>query len=163
MRSSAGDSMGALLRACAAFGVAGCVYAFVRPVAPALWPSWLHFPVLAFPSLQALTGSVPVFAHVLAMSWLSVSVIGARSRTAAVMGPVWAAVNITFEVGQHPNVAPLLASSLQRFEGVWPVERLGEFFTRGSFDVVDIVAAVASGFIATHWINRWREQAHVAT
>jgi len=150
------DARNALLHAAAALALGVCVYSLVRTDTMWLLPHALHAPVLAMPPLVAATGSLPVLAHVWAMAWLTALALGSRSRAAVFAAPAWAAIDVAFEIGQHPQLAPSLAALARPVDGIWLLGRLGSFFIRGSFDPLDIAAAVAAGAAATVMIARRR-------
>lgn len=102
-----------------------------------------------FPSLfGALSGVAPDFLHVFAFSLITVGVLGRRP---GIFGPVclfWFMTDTLFELGQHvPDLAlALIPQSLEQFE---PVGWAHIFFTKGTFDPLDILA-FAAGAIAAY-------------
>jgi len=159
LRSSDVDAARALLHAAAALALGACVYSFLRDAPPAL-PQLLHYPVHAARRFAAVTGALPTFAHVWAMTCLTAAVAGRHSRTAAWAGVAWAAIDIAFELGQLPRIAAQLAAWCAPLAGVGPIDRFVSFFLHGTFDPLDLTAAVAGGGLVSRWIVRSREPAH---
>lgn len=61
----------------------------------------------------------------------------------------WCAMNVAFEVGQHPHISGRLAEVLHSGFGQPPQARtLANFFLHGTFDVGDIAATVPGALAA---------------
>jgi len=133
-------------------------------------------PVAArIPVLGALAGHhlfgdlgqwLPSFVHPFAFSLFTAAVLPRRSawQYAACLG--WGAVNLAFEVGQHPRFSAALAGALQTAFGSSPwVQRVANYFTLGTFDGGDIVAAVLGSLAAAAvlWLGRSRLEKADAT
>lgn len=130
------------------------IYLFVRPAPVWFVPSSLHNPLLAHSSIGAILGSLPVLAHVLALSLLTATALGTHVRAAIVAPTFWALVNVAFEIGQHASVAPLLLRALpQRFEELWLLDQLRPYFANGTFDPLDIAGALAGALVARFLIT----------
>jgi hypothetical protein len=118
------------------------LYALARPAtmpllfapgSPALVPSHL---------LPAI-GSLPTFIHVVAFSFLSAAIAGARAGGAPCVA--WAATNIVFEVAQYPPVGQWL---LSRSTLASELPYVHQFVARGTFDVTDVCAAALGAAVA---------------
>lgn len=98
----------------------------------------------------AALGSMPTFLHVFAFALLTVAVSRPQSRTGCVaIASGWCVVNILFEAGQHPGLAPLIDDILPASFGVVPMlDNFSPFFLNGTFDPLDILAA-ALGAVAS--------------
>ena len=97
----------------------------------------------------AIGQSLPSFAHTFAFSLFTAAALPPCSRAAYPACVAWCAVNIAFEVGQHERFSAHLAEMLQGSLGALPMSRpLANYFLRGTFDVGDIVAAVAGALLA---------------
>ena len=96
---------------------------------------------------RLLLGPVPTFAHTLAFSLMSAALVSMhRNRMLACL--VWACVEILFEFAQHPSVSAWLLS--HRYQSSSHVLR---YLNRGTFDLYDVMAAVAGAALAAAIIN----------
>lgn len=91
----------------------------------------------------AWVGSVPAALHALAFSLLSASLLRARGQQLAACAG-WCAANLLFEIGQHPALAPGLSRALDAMYA-GPV---AHYFAAGTFDVLDLLAAIAGALLA---------------
>lgn len=129
---------------CVALGIAWLaagvlVYIVARPPGILFLPDALSL-IAWFPAwLVALTGPMPVFFHVGAMSYLTIGLLGLGRRGALLACAGWAALDIAFEFGQHELVSAPLAAAI-------PHAAAGDFFVNGTFDVLDVIAAIAAAF-----------------
>jgi hypothetical protein len=128
------------------FGVA--LYAIVRSST-----LWGFLPDLHLPGLEEWLGraggSAPTFFHVAAMSLLTAGVLGGTTRLAWGAALTWISTDIVFELGQHELLRVYLIGSVPEWlERVWLVDRTRSYFLNGTFDAMDIVAAVLGGFTA---------------
>jgi len=132
---------------CLALGVGVLVYLSDRDASRAL----------LIPAVAALAGGhlfgalgqwLPSFVHPFAFGLFSAAVLPPRAGPRYGACVVWCAVNVAFELGQHPWVREPLAEALQ--SAAWtPLARpLANYFLRGTFDVGDIAAAVLGGSAA---------------
>ena len=84
------------------------VYILARPPGVAFLPQSLslysHFP----DQLAGLTGPLPVFFHVGAMSYLTVGLLALGRRGTYVTCAAWAAFDTLFELGQHERISAWL-------------------------------------------------------
>lgn len=113
-------------------------------------------PALALPALGSglhLFGAwgdwLPSAAHTLAFSLLTAAALPQRRVLAYGACAAWCAIDLGFEIGQHPQVAAALAGALQEAGGrSAPVMALSNYFVRGRFDAGDLAATVAGALLA---------------
>ena len=101
-----------------------------------------------FPDLfRGLGGSLPSFLHVFSFSLLTAGLFPCRRRGWAVLCAVWLFVDCLFEVGQK---YPAWTSAMipRWFEAVPFLENSRNYFFRGTFDYLDLVASVAGAAAA---------------
>jgi hypothetical protein len=128
-----------------------------------------------FPTIAALHGGavfgvlgawLPSFVHPFAFSLFTAAALPAHLgwRLAACVS--WGAVNVAFEVGQHPHVSASLADWLQSGDApTWPAQALSNYFLRGTFDVADIGAALLGAAAAAGvlcWMRGPLEKHHAS-
>jgi hypothetical protein len=134
--------------ACAAFAVGLLVYLMDRDASKA--------PLI--PTVASLTGShvfgalggwLPSFVHTFAFSLFTAAVLPERPVPRYGVCFAWFAVNVAFEIGQHPLVSVRLAEALQGDFGGMPLTQpLAGYFVHGTFDLGDIVAALLGAIAA---------------
>lgn len=113
---------------------------------------------LLIPTLPALAGSqlfgvlgqwLPSFVHTFAFSLFTAAALAPGSTPRYGACVAWCAVNIAFELGQHPQISARLAEALHGSFGDAPAARaLARYFVRGTFDVGDIAAAIVGALAA---------------
>lgn len=112
----------------------------------------------------ALGGWLPSFVHTFAFSLFTAAVLSQRSVPRYGACVAWFAVNVAFEVGQHPEVSARLAEVLQGSLGGVPLTRpLANYFAHGTFDPGDIVAALLGALAAAAVLglmHRGRKENH---
>ncbi len=102
-----------------------------------------------------LGGWLPTWAHTFAFSLLTAAVLPPRSAARYGGCAAWCAVNLAFEIGQHPQVSGPLAQALQAgFGNAAPVRWLAAYFVHGSFDRADLLAALAGASMAAAALTR---------
>ena len=112
-------------------------YAIVRP--PAAFRTILPSPLAAAVPHSAagpVLGSAPTFVHVVAFSLLTAAVLGRSARRLLICGG-WAAIELAFEILQHPGVGHRLLANTPLSS--MPV--MSAYLT-GTFDPADVLAAV---------------------
>lgn len=124
---------------------AGSVYALAR--------------LPAFPSVgdcgscRVLANYLPDFVHPYAFILLTVAGVawsGRRSTGMICIG--WAAVDILFEVGQHPGISASVAAAIPRwFDRVPVLDSARGFFVAGRFDWRDVLAIALGSTLA--WVT----------
>jgi hypothetical protein len=151
-----------VLLAAAALALGVAVYALARPPHSAwLWPaawSWSALPQAALPpALQACVGCLPSAAHGFAFALLSLVLLHGRNAPPCRGIPVcalcggWCVLGLLFEAGQHPRLAHGIAGALRGggAHASW-LEPVARYFTRGTFDALDLAATVV-GCAAAGW------------
>jgi len=122
------------------------VYCFARLYPPALLEIFQATnPMLA--SLTVLFGSAPSFFYTLALGLL----VGDCASTlikARIHCMVWIGLALCLELTQHPIVTGILSSWLTAVlpELFW--DFVGPYWTRGTFDRLDLIATLIGGIIA---------------
>ncbi len=140
------------------------IYVFVR--AEPVWfvPLALHRSLSVPDWLQSISGVLPTAMHVIALSLATAALLQPRSAEASfLIAYGWAFVNIAFEIGQHPDFSPhLVGAFLAQLEHLWLLDRLPRYFAEGSFDFLDIVAALLGALAARLLIASFTEDPHHA-
>ena len=108
------------------------------------------------PSIATFAGSkvfgalgqwLPSFLHTFAFSLITAAALAPRSTPRYGACVAWAAINVGFEIGQHPLVSVRLAEALLGPMHGWPlVQPLARYFVHGTFDWGDIAAAMLGAF-----------------
>ena len=112
------------------------------------------------PGFGALGMWLPSFVHPFAFSLFTAALLPLRAVPAYGVCAAWCAVNLVFEIGQHPGVSGLLAQAVQETFGSGPVgTALARYFVRGTIDWGDIAAAVLGSLFAASLLR----VAHAAT
>ena len=95
---------------------------------------------------------LPSFVHPFAFALFTVALRPVTGAPALRICAAWWAVNVVFELGQWPAAAAGIAAALQAgFGQAWPARALANYFVRGTFDRVDLLAATA-GAVAAAWV-----------
>jgi hypothetical protein len=130
-----------------ALGLGLLVYAADRA-----WSPWISAVAMAWfggSLFGALSGWLPSAVHPFAFSLFTAAFTTPSASPAYRVCAAWWAVNVAFELGQHPRLGVAIASTLYGNFGhtAW-VRALAEFFLRGRFDVGDLVAATLGALAA---------------
>lgn len=88
---------------------------------------------------------LPSFFHVLAFSLLTATVLAREARPPYGACVAWCAVNMAFEVGQHPALGTSLANIAN---GLGAPPFLGRYFVYGTFDIADLAATAIGALLA---------------
>ena len=133
---------------CFAIALGLLVYAADRPAGHAL----------LIPAFPALTGGrlfgtlgqwLPSFVHPFAFSLFTAAALPSRATPRYGACIAWCAVNLAFEVGQHPQISGRLAKVVHDVLGQSPpAGALANYFVRGTFDVGDIAAVILGALAA---------------
>jgi len=106
------------------------------------------------PWLGALAGAFPTFAHTLAFALLTAALVLPGPRGAAVACGLWLGLEALLEAGQAAPVAARIVGLIPPWFARVPVlDHAGAYFTRGTFDPLDLAAAVL-GAAAAYLILR---------
>ena len=132
----------------AALGVGILVYAADRDIARSML-----IPAGAALSVGPLAGAfgqwLPSFVHPFAFSLFAAAARHPSAPPAYGACATWWLVNVAFETGQHPVVSASLAAWLARAPDSGRFSRaLSDYFARGTFDPVDLVAATLGALAA---------------
>jgi hypothetical protein len=96
----------------------------------------------------------------LAIALLTAAVLPATSTWRYGGCAAWGAVNVAFELGQHAALKATWLALTERGAVPVPVAR---YFIHGTFDVADLVAAVAGALAAVaclRYLDRFKENEH---
>jgi len=106
---------------------------------------------------------VPSFVHPFAFSLFTAVAAGASAAAAYRVCAGWWAVDVVFEVAQHPHVRPAIVQAMHDLNGSpwsrWLTQPLTNYLQAGTFDPCDL-AAVTAGTLAAagvvyFFIGRW--------
>jgi hypothetical protein len=101
-------------------------------------------------SFGSLGQWLPAFLHVYAFILFTVVLAGLRGRQVMAACVAWFTIDALFECGQHPAIAPVLASSVPEwFQRVPVLENTASYFARGVFDPTDILF-IALGAVSAY-------------
>lgn len=108
------------------------------------------------PNLSEFGLVFPAFAHTLGFALITTAILVLQRMAACVAVLLWPLINIAFELGQHPMVAPWIVQplSLQAEDNIF-IDTLRCFFQGGTFDVYDMAAimiAASSGLVIV-WLT----------
>jgi hypothetical protein len=133
---------------CAALALGLLVYASDRGAMPgSLWPTagavaGRHF-------FGPFGQWLPSFVHTFAFALFTAAALAPSTRPRYGACLAWGAVNVAFEIGQHPRLSARLADLLQISFGDAPTtQALARYFVHGTFDPGDIVAALLGSLAA---------------
>jgi len=107
----------------------------------------------------ALGRWLPSFVHAFAFAVLTALVLPRHPASVPAACVGWALVDTLAEVGQHAAVSAPLAAAIESWLGPGPVgtsiaRPLARYFTRGSFDVADVIAGLAGAVVAYGLLRR---------
>ena len=112
-----------------------------------LWPA--AFTLESRNLFGAVGEWLPSFAHPFAFSLLTVAVLAPNTAPRYGVCASWAAIDVAFELGQHRDIAGHLAGFLLNDIGAMPLTRpLARYFVHGTFDPLDMAAAVMGSIAA---------------
>lgn len=134
----------------AALAAGVLVYLLDRPSGSAYFlpPGWSFF-TSTHGIFGGLGGVLPDSAHVYAFSLLTAVALGAAPRTVTASSFLWWAIDMLFELGQHPAISPhVVAATPGWFNGIPFLENTAAYFARGTFDPADLVAVSLGAFAA---------------
>lgn len=150
---------------CISLSAGYLVYFLGRP-GPTIYaiPENLEHWVFALPLLSEISGPLPGFFHTFAFILL-IAVVLNPSRTGLFLVCLgWMAIELFFEIGQHPFFAQYLIEWVPAwFADVPFLEVTDSYFLSGTFDPVDvlfILFGTAAAFLVLHKVQR-REVYHV--
>ncbi len=92
---------------------------------------------------------LPSFVHPLAFSLFTAAALAPRHSPPYGVCLAWGAVNVAFELGQHPLISARLAEPLHASLGHGlTANALAKYFVRGIVDSSDIMAAILGAMTA---------------
>jgi hypothetical protein len=101
------------------------------------------------PVFGVLGGSLPSFAHVCAFALLTVALLDGGRRLNQVVCFGWLAINVAFELGQHPKLATSLANAVPAWFAHIPIlDKTPTYFLGGTFDPLDLFFATLGALTA---------------
>lgn len=146
------DAVYALIAA-VALGMGMSVYVLARPPIDLLPFSWN---LQAGVGLGLLGGVLPEFVHIFAFILLTAAVAPGPPRLIAIC-VFWLGIEILFELGQHPALAPVIGSALPTWlEQLRILDHTASYFLHGTFDPWDLVA-IALGTLAAYAVIKRTE------
>ncbi len=124
------------------------VYIFARPGGAAFLPDCFILCRHPLPPAR-FWGSLPAFTHTMGICLLAAGVLSAGRTAGAWFCAFWGMVEAAFELGQHPEISPWIATHLPLWFDHIPIFGLVRgFFQRGVFDPVDLAAVFLGAIIA---------------
>ena len=130
------------------------VYAVDRGGAVYFLPSWLAHDT-AHPVFGPLGGQLPSFVHTLAFIVITTAILWPWPRLLPVRCVVWLIIECTFEVGQAYPLGDRIADSVPAWVHDVPVlEAIPDYFARGTFDPLDVLAIGLGVVVAYLGIRR---------
>jgi hypothetical protein len=135
----------------AALAVGLFVYLMARSPEQVYFLSRLGVPDSIYRSLPplfgSLGGSLPSFLHVFAFILMTGGILGCRKTGSLVVALSWLITECAFEIGQKfPNWSEAL---VPRWFDSFPIlDNTRSFFRTGTFDPLDMVAAVVGAMVA---------------
>ena len=141
-------------------GLGVLVYALARPAGSVdFLPQSLTLHASVWPVIGQVAGSLPTFAHTLALCLLSAAVLESRRVRAGAVCLSWFLVEAAFEVGQHDQVSAWLIPRIPEwFDQVWWLANSRIYFARGTFDYADILLGAIGATLALMVITQTRSE-----
>ncbi len=141
-----------VLAAFAALGIGALVYVLDRDTTEVPFFSDISLGHL-LPSIFGPIGdSLPGFAHVFALSLLTIALFGWGKRVALWACLSWFAVDVAFEAGQHPQIATYVPGIIPGwFERIPILQQVEACFLWGTFDTWDLLS-IAVGAAAAYLV-----------
>ena len=137
-----------LLTAAAALGLGLLFYLSDRPAGSAMLLP--HAATLGHGPLFGAVGAwLPSFLHPFAFGLLSAAASRRRATPAYGAVAAWWAVDLSFELGQLPQLSAPLSQALQSgFGPLAPAQALSRYLVNGRFDAADVLALSAGALAA---------------
>lgn len=103
----------------------------------------------AVPVFGELGKHLPDFLHIYAFILLTCAVLRPGHKDLLKIVSLWLVIELFFEIGQHPALAPSLAGMIPPwFLNVPVLENSAEYLLRGMFDPLDLLAILAGAIAA---------------
>ncbi|MGZ4199663.1 MAG: hypothetical protein ACXVP1_05705 [Thermoleophilia bacterium] len=126
---------------------------------------------MLIPSVVALAGArvfgalgqwLPSLVHPFAFSLFTAAALPASARNRILACVAWFAVDVAFEIGQHPRISGHVADALREALGPGACTQvLANYFVRGTFDLGDIAATAAGSLAAACVLFRPRFRSEI--
>ena len=108
--------------------------------------SFFHLKVTAF---GAIGQNLPSFAHVFAFVLFTAALLDGKRLTNLGVCLGWLAVDVGFELGQHPQFAESIAKTIPAWFAHIPIlDRTTMYFLGGTFDPLDLLFAALGALTA---------------
>lgn len=125
------------------------IYVVARQPGVVFVPAPLNLSHFFSPVLIRLSGPLPAFFHVVALSLLTASIVRPGQRGIIVICLGWTSIHMVFELGQWEGIAVWLATGLPVGLGNgWWFEPIDNYVSHGTFDTYDLLAMVLGAVIA---------------
>ena len=99
--------------------------------------------------LGVLGQQFPTFVHTFALCLLTAALLRVGLRGALAICGGWLLVDAAFEIGQHPDIAPVLVRWIPAwFRHVPLLDNTAAYFLNGRFDPLDLASIVAGAALA---------------
>ncbi|MBT8442938.1 MAG: hypothetical protein KJO76_11170 [Gammaproteobacteria bacterium] len=133
------------------------VYALDRGGTAYFLPDWLAR--APGPAVFGTLGAhLPTFVHPFAFVLMTAAVVRPGPRGLLLVCSAWFAIDCAFEVGQWSPLGQRIAASIPDwFDGVPVLEATGAYFSRGTFDPLDILS-IALGVVAAYLVFRFAQR-----
>jgi hypothetical protein len=130
------------------------VYLWIRDNALSSIPDTLVVHRLFTSTVIQITNQLPTYTHLLAFSLLTAASLRGGRRIAAKICIFWFLVVLVFEMAQHSVVSSwLLALVPYWFKNIWLLDNTYEFLSSGTYDPLDLAAALVAALLAYRIIN----------
>ena len=97
---------------------------------------------------------LPDFLHAFAFCLITVGVLGGGQKVAIKACLFWLIIDELFEIGQHATVAAIIVPYIPGWFAKVPVlENTANYFTKGRFDMVDMLA-ILLGVVVAYALSR---------
>lgn len=148
---------GLLWLAAVVLGLGVLVYALDRGGTVYFLPDWLAR--TAGPSVfGALGAHLPTFVHPFAFALITAVILQPAPRQLSLICGAWFVIECAFEVGQWSPLGQRIAASVPAwFDGVPLLEATGAYFSRGTFDPLDILS-IALGVVCAYFVFRFAQR-----
>ena len=138
------------LAALIALSVGLFIYLFDRqPETTYFLPHWIALTSYTGLSFGSIGYHLPTFVHIYTFILLTAVALSSGSVHVHSICATWFAIECLFEFGQHAILAPWIARIVPTwFDGIPFLENTANYFLRGTFDPVDLVAITAGTITA---------------
>ena len=145
----------------AMFCVGAVVYLFDRSGADIYFiPEWWEFADGTPELFGAVGGSFPSFAHTYSFALVFCLLLAPWRVSPGLVCGGWSAVEALLEIAQLASIGTRILQSLPAWFADWPIlANIPFYFSRGSFDPLDLLLALLGGLVAWFtfvWINSAR-------